>query len=313
MPDVPDWVPYFRKSDWFTRGWTLQELIAPESTRLVFFNKAWHHLGTKRELAEDIKEITSIPTRLLRYDHHLTNYSIAARMSWAARRTTSVIEDMAYCLLGLFDVNMPLLYGEGGKAFMRLQEQILLRSHDESIFAWERTPILNPVGGGLSLNHQGLLAPEVSYFANSDGARVTTSMRPHYELTNKGLSIKARRYQLKPKGCVVVLNCCHSHPSGRNGQVLLLLMADGRGRYLCLGALDAAYAAFQLLRAKALPPYEKIYIKTLPGFWDWRITQDFEGDNSQVLDAHELFKVCGQAGINWAIRYTEYSSYSKIL
>jgi hypothetical protein len=118
-----------RKSQWFTRGWTLQELLAPSS--IVFFDKDWIDIGTKVSLEEIISEITGIDD--------FTNFEtacVAQKMSWAGKRETTRIEDKAYCLLGLFDVNMPPLYGEGEKAFARLQLEILKTSDDESIFAW---------------------------------------------------------------------------------------------------------------------------------------------------------------------------------
>ena len=121
-------------SRWFTRGWTLQELIAP--SKLTFFNSRWESLGTRSDLVDILTKITSIPADVLTgQTSHLT-CSIAQRMFWAADRTTTVVEDQSYSLMGLFDVNMPLIYGEGTKAFMRLQEEIIQRSTDQTIFAW---------------------------------------------------------------------------------------------------------------------------------------------------------------------------------
>lgn len=113
---------------------TLQELIAPRE--VLFFGVDWNRLGSSHHLVETIAAKTLVDADLLRGRKNLERYSIAQRMSWAADRVTSRIEDRAYCLLGLFDVNIPLLYGERGKAFMRLQEEIIRRSPDESIFAW---------------------------------------------------------------------------------------------------------------------------------------------------------------------------------
>lgn len=124
----------FSKSRWFTRGWTLQELIAP--CNLVFFSMDWHTLGTKIELSSRISSITGIERKFLS-GKSLELASAAKIMSWAALRKTSRVEDIAYCLLGLFDINMPLIYGEGKKAFRRLQEEIMTsRSEDHSLFAW---------------------------------------------------------------------------------------------------------------------------------------------------------------------------------
>jgi hypothetical protein len=106
--DVP--TKQWTDSDWFTRGWTLQELIAP--SHLVFYDSDWTELGTKESLKNVISQLTGIPESVLL---GLTPMlvPVAERMSWASRRCTTRIEDRAYCLMGIFDVNMPLLYGEG--------------------------------------------------------------------------------------------------------------------------------------------------------------------------------------------------------
>ncbi|KAI4219834.1 MAG: hypothetical protein L6R40_008710, partial [Gallowayella cf. fulva] len=149
----------FRKSAWFTRGWTLQELLAPKT--VYFFDKNWRCMGTKDDLVHEISDITGINTVFLLFEPdkaespctrnrqcrgHMPSWvldnagvrdaSVPTRMSWASKRQTTRIEDMAYCLLGIFDVNMPLLYGEGRKAFKRLQHEIIKQTDDESIFAW---------------------------------------------------------------------------------------------------------------------------------------------------------------------------------
>jgi len=128
---------------WFKRGWTLQELLAPKN--VLFYSHNWHYLGSKKSLAEEIALATSIPVLALRNREYISVYGIATKMSWAARRKTSRPEDMAYCLLGIFGVNMPLLYGEGKKkAFVRLQEELIKISDDESLFAWRNTNHVQP-------------------------------------------------------------------------------------------------------------------------------------------------------------------------
>ncbi|KAK3320441.1 heterokaryon incompatibility protein-domain-containing protein [Cercophora scortea] len=123
-------------SRWFTRGWTLQELLAPDN--LVFYSSSWGRLGTKEKLIDALSHITKIRRYYLGPGvvNRLKSSCIAQKMSWAAERNTTRVEDMAYCLLGLFDINMPLLYGEGARAFTRLQEELLKQYHDHSIFAW---------------------------------------------------------------------------------------------------------------------------------------------------------------------------------
>ena len=124
----------FRNSKWHTRGWTLQELIAPKF--LVFLSKEWLPLATKSDLAPTLELITEIPVAVLKLELHFTDISVAQRMSWAARRETTREEDRAYSLFGIFDINMPTLYGEGQKAFQRLQEEILRNNPDTTLFAW---------------------------------------------------------------------------------------------------------------------------------------------------------------------------------
>ncbi|KAI6013252.1 heterokaryon incompatibility protein-domain-containing protein [Pisolithus marmoratus] len=120
--------------EWFSRGWTLQELIAPKEVE--FFNKNWVSIGTKQDLTSILEDITRIPEEVLQDGRVFGRSRVAQVMSWAADRTTTRVEDRAYSLLGLFDVNMPMLYGEGSKAFQRLQLEIIRVSSDHSIFAW---------------------------------------------------------------------------------------------------------------------------------------------------------------------------------
>jgi Heterokaryon incompatibility protein (HET) len=99
-------------SDWFNRGWTLQELIAPKS--VDFFDRSWNYLGSKwilkdRDLLDLLERRTGIPTEILRGYKSVHDQSVAQRMSWVSQRRTSRVEDIAYCLLGIFDINMPLL------------------------------------------------------------------------------------------------------------------------------------------------------------------------------------------------------------
>lgn len=142
----------FRRSKWFTRGWTLQELIAPR--RVVFYNFRWVWIMEKKtaparvlggELVGEetqgdwhrvLEKIARIPCEVLDARSPLAKMTVAARMAWAAHRRTTRKEDIAYCLLGIFKINMSMLYGEGDRAFTRLQEEIIRTSDDESIFAW---------------------------------------------------------------------------------------------------------------------------------------------------------------------------------
>jgi hypothetical protein len=136
--------PSLKKCRWFRRGWTLQELLAPLSVE--FYDCEWKEIGTKLTLKEHIRKITGIAGNVLE-GGDLFDCSVACRMSWASQRQTSREEDVAYCLLGIFGVNMPLLYGEGAlKAFRRLQEEIMKIQEDQSIFLWYPHSSENKVG-----------------------------------------------------------------------------------------------------------------------------------------------------------------------
>ncbi|KAF2159006.1 hypothetical protein M409DRAFT_71348 [Zasmidium cellare ATCC 36951] len=145
----------FIESEWFTRGWTLQELIAP--TTVLFCDASWRLLGHKcshaptscqehgqgKFLNAQISHATNIRIRYLQDPQAYTKASIACRMSWMSERKTTRVEDIAYCLLGIFDVHMPPLYGEGHHTFRRLQEEIIRNFDDQSIFACRNPGIRN--------------------------------------------------------------------------------------------------------------------------------------------------------------------------
>jgi hypothetical protein len=115
-----------KQSRWFTRGWTLQELLAPIS--VDFFSREGELLGDKKKLESQIHEITGVAIEALQ-GRPLSHFSIDKRRSWAEKRKTTVEEDQAYCLLGVFEISLPLVYGEGEKnAFIRLEDEINKRS-----------------------------------------------------------------------------------------------------------------------------------------------------------------------------------------
>jgi hypothetical protein len=117
------WESAFLRSRWFTRGWTLQELLAPKNVE--FFSENDEHLGSKMSLERQIREATGIPVKALRGETPLSEFSVVERISWAEKRETKYPEDKAYSLLGLLGVFMPLNYGEGeGNAFRRLRNEI---------------------------------------------------------------------------------------------------------------------------------------------------------------------------------------------
>ena len=154
--DNSDFAKAFVASKWFTRGWTLQELLAPVT--LVFYDSAWNRIAARSDINGLVSEATGIrPDELNRRLYRYT--SISRRMSWAAHRTTKRVEDEAYSLMGLFGVNMPLLYGEGRRAFHRLQLTIMQQSDDESLLAWSHA--------GVEGAFPSMLAPSPKCFTNS--------------------------------------------------------------------------------------------------------------------------------------------------
>lgn len=213
-------------SEWFKRGWTLQELLAPR--QIIFCNVEWSVLGLKKDIASFwnfnndlpsiISEASGIPPWYLldgedamsgqsHWKRHGQSgserfrvASIAQRMSWASKRQTTKTEDTAYCLFGLFEVNLPLLYGEGPRAFRRLQEELVRQSNDESIFAWS-LPVPEPLDSGI-------FASDPSFFEKSGYIHncVLVSRVP-YAITNRGVEFSAPLLQVSRDTYLLQLNC----------------------------------------------------------------------------------------------------------
>ncbi|GKU11124.1 unnamed protein product, partial [Fusarium langsethiae] len=156
-------------SKWFSRGWTLQELLAPSN--LFFYDTDWNYLGSKIDLAQSIEDITGIAAQYLTGEKDFRTACIAAKMSWAARRETTKEEDMAYCLFGIFNLHLPVQYGEGNAAFIRLQDNLMAKN-DESLFAWKMPPagpgstieIIPDNTVDLGPEEWGLLAPSPKWY-----------------------------------------------------------------------------------------------------------------------------------------------------
>jgi hypothetical protein len=188
----------FARSAWFTRGWTLQELIAPRQVK--FFDSSWVFLGYKTDepLSSVIESVTGIDQIVLNIPATIELISVSRKMSWAAQRTTTRIEDMAYSLMGIFGVYMPTLYGEGYHAFIRLQEAIIRTSNDHTIFAWTSPPIA-PLGRGFE-HISTMLALSPAQFESSSRFKplshseynkaLIPGHRLEYTITNAGLAIR---------------------------------------------------------------------------------------------------------------------------
>ena len=212
--DVPD--VELKNSKWFTRGWTLQELIAPGFVE--FYNSSWQHIGTKFDMIDELARITRIDIKVLKDRNALQSTSVAARLAWAAERQTQKKEDEAYCLMGLFDVNMPMIYGEGSKAFARLQEEIIKTYEDPSILAWQAweqnqaSMLLSPSPKGFRKAHN-ILSWSYDWIDDS------------FALHNKGLRIYLPCVpdESDPQRITAILNCRYQDSSMTNTQIALLL------------------------------------------------------------------------------------------
>lgn len=185
----------WRTSTWWKRGWTLQELVAP--SHVAFYDMHWHAIGTKAQWAEGIQNITRVPMRLLGGEQTMNSWTVAQRLSWAADRKTERLEDRAYSLLGLFDIHMPVLYGEGIKAFRRLQLELLRKYPDDSVFSWK--------------SRDRRYQPQHVLASSPDDFHGCSKMKPYsllkYEppmfsppqVTSWGIALRANAHKLRPK------------------------------------------------------------------------------------------------------------------
>ncbi|GAB7324341.1 hypothetical protein MBLNU13_g08297t1 [Cladosporium sp. NU13] len=273
--------------EWFKRGWTLQELLAPR--HCVFFTANWDVIGHKHyyrnprcacessnsnidhnntsskptsfdhgpNLLQQLVAATKIPGSMLTGITEISTASVARRMSWASHRSTSRIEDRAYSLLGIFDINMPLLYGERTKAFRRLQEEIIRTSNDPSIFAFGRDQLLS-VEESMYERPQPMYPRKVSdtvlaespdYFWQGGDVLVSKDLFDEpYLVTHMGLRVVTRSYKavrpdwLEPSGiCYAILVAnnhrpnCSSQPLGQLYLVVQQVRSGKEGYYIRVG------------------------------------------------------------------------------
>ncbi|KAI0642336.1 heterokaryon incompatibility protein-domain-containing protein [Trametes meyenii] len=293
----------FRRSSWFTRGWTLQELLAPHS--VVFLSSQWQSVGTNHSLADVIERITGIDQDILTHKRPLSSVSVARRMSWASRRQTRRVEDRAYSLMGIFNVYMPTVYGEGARAFTRLQEEILRQLSDQSIFVWGPLIDINhedttrriferPLSPSTyrsrisSVGHhslQGLLALSPADFANSANIRPVAfselsealgiqMLVPVYHPTCGGLRIQMPiivDWEASNRGPLVA-------ESSVSLSFAVLACKDAQGKLVIL------YLRKESGEANAFSvgvPTKRRYFRT--ALWDWRAHRP---RHAEVLDVY---------------------------
>ncbi|KXL50878.1 MAG: hypothetical protein FE78DRAFT_66524 [Acidomyces sp. 'richmondensis'] len=185
--DPPSWEPAFRKSKWFTRGWTLQELLAPRSVE--FFCSKGFRLGDKRSLEGQLHEITGIAVSALRGDP-LSGFGAEERMSWAKNRENKREEDTAYSLLGIFDVFMLPMYGEGrDNALDRLRDEIAKRSKK---YRHRDEPVVLPdVERAHTLNNRSITVPCNGNSEFKDCMHRVNSQRPATPLDSLSVAVDA--------------------------------------------------------------------------------------------------------------------------
>ncbi|KAI0841476.1 HET-domain-containing protein [Hypoxylon sp. FL0890] len=192
----------FERSRWFTRGWTLQELLAPNA--VYFLSSQWILLGSRDEMVGSISRVTGIGSEYLLDRKNLSGVSVAERMSWLARRTTTRPEDMAYCMFGIFNLNLPLLYGEGDKAFLRLQEELIRVSNDRSIFCWSRPK------DDFRDCWNGILALSPKAFAHS---RYVPPLNSYFSMNKMPYLAQSYPFSLPERKVIRLIRSSRDHPS----------------------------------------------------------------------------------------------------
>jgi hypothetical protein len=230
----------------------LQELIAPR--QLSLFDNSWTSVGTKKSLCEEIPRTTAIPSSVLQGKRRVDGYSVAERMFWASNRDTTREEDNAYCLIGIFGINMPLLYGEGRNAFIRLQEEIIKKSCDDSILAWNLIPKLQKLPSeSPSLNAFPVpvsLASSPQAFQQYGGIQTGTKSR--LTVTNRGINLCLPLFEVKLSDGstidhVIGLSSCRT--SDGMGFVGILLLPDRQN--------EKQFHRFQMMSPEK--GYQRIY------------------------------------------------------
>ncbi|OLN96132.1 Vegetative incompatibility protein HET-E-1-like protein 11 [Colletotrichum chlorophyti] len=269
---------------WFSRGWTLQELIAP--TYVEFYDANWRFRFTKDGWAPKLSSITRIDIEILMLKKDLAAFSVGVKMSWAAHRQTTRIEDQAYSLLGLFDINMPMLYGEGHKAFQRLQEEIAKETDDLSLFAW--------LAGGNRQLYRGVFAKSPLEFAFCEKLK-RDSMLLHspqaFSITNQGVSTTTNVFVSHDGTYFMDLGCNSGGLCGNCGlehsiRISLQYTAGGWVRSFpgrCLQ--EAEYARYQRLEIsikKRVTWDESTAIEKFRSL-SFKLTLDWEGQEGRVL------------------------------
>ncbi|KAL9593494.1 MAG: hypothetical protein Q9219_007525 [cf. Caloplaca sp. 3 TL-2023] len=333
------------ESRWFTRGWTLQELLAPKNVE--FYDENWRYISQKVDLLDKISQVTQIDAMYLSGEKSIQRASVAARMSWASERKTTRIEDEAYCLMGIFDVNMPLLYGEGNKAFMRLQHEIARSSDDESLFAWFTRKVVS-----------GPFAPDTRAFKNCQDVRRVKDARPPggedteaWTITNRGLRLHVRCQEIKPNllhglhafeklwgrlpdlnrdyenaYLLLVLNCAHQGVRAKPFSIVLMHVRISQNHYVRLLPCETEIFQYLVLdgmndKSNAESNTRTIFITDVASTWELPLsvvrpsptlleTHNLTGWYTSSLGFIYFRETDGGHGLLWEIHLEGWSGYA---
>jgi hypothetical protein len=265
---------YLSDSRWFRRGWTLIELIAPRI--VVFFNSDWRQLGQKTDpgLVNNISIITGISVDVLMNNREPTEATVAERISWLGNRQTTREEDMAYCLMGLFEVYFPLRYGEGDRSMVRLWEEIAKNLEDYTVLLWTKPkradpsrftiPTRSPFPGSSFYSRQNSNCPDWPNLRMHSPVALSPNLIQHLpafdkapegpQVTRRGL--KMSLFAKKVRNFLVAWTYCTQEKDGQPGIIYAVCtqvtpndLLDDTKRYL-RGVLtgDVCYVAINRLK-----------------------------------------------------------------
>ena len=235
-----------RKCKWFTRGWCLQELLAP--IRTCFLNRRWEKIGTRHLLSRLISDITGIPPSVLTTPpkNKISNFPIAARISWISQRQTTRVEDMSYSLFGILEVNMPTIYGEGHAAFIRLQGEIIRKYNDLSIFSFVGRPNLGGFMPILAQRPKCFVIDSSASPYKRESYHAGNQLGTQFSLTNQGVFFPNATLRYQRVAGYRHQYLLDLHYLGRHtGRRYLLLQKIGPGIFLRIHNSKSRQSAFK--------------------------------------------------------------------
>ncbi|KAK7216126.1 hypothetical protein V2G26_004129 [Clonostachys chloroleuca] len=286
------------RSRWFLRGWTLQELLAPRTRH--FYDQSWNFIPSGDDLLETLARAGNLSVEILKNQGQISKISVGERMAMASRRQTTRAEDMAYCLMGIFNVNMPVLYGEGGKsAFRRLQLEIMSKSFDQTLFAWRA-----------DIPDSGLLASSPSDFINTPRLRrwLPDYLEP-FTMTNIGLSMSCYLLDApEPDHRATTM----TRPELRHGRRALMplqcdLSSDQSTNVLCLYLQSIPEARFFVDGRKRFA-FRRVHCsmwKLVPG----SMLQSVESRSLLVLEDDQFELIANSRAIRPSLQLVPFSSH----